>query len=146
VLSTLTYIEKGNDMHLSKIISNRDRKIRNKKRRENRLIDKIIGLKGNFVVSIMEWGEDYPPMDWNQVEKKRDDVWDLPSLDNFDDARSTKVKGFEEPQNKYWVDLGQGDVGAVRPAGPIEYENSNSYTVKRRLRLVRRVSIHAITS
>ena len=114
--------------------------------KDKKLIDTILGLKGFFVVSIVEWGKDYPPMSWNQVEKMRGNGWDLPSLVDFEDAKSIKVKGFIEPHNKYWVALGQGDVGAVRPGGPIEYENSNSYTLKRRLRLVRRVSIHTVSS
>jgi hypothetical protein len=112
--------------------------------KEKRLINKIFALKGHLVVTIIEWGKDYPPMTWNQVEKKCKKGWDLPTLNDFEDAKSTKVKGFAEPHNKYWVELGQGDVGAVRPAGPIEYENSNSYTLMRRLRLVKRSLITSI--
>ena len=103
----------------------------------------MLRIKRHFLISVLEWGEDFPPMFLRETHNFRINTgWNLPTAKDFEDARIANVSGFVSPKSKYWAS-GNGDVYEIIPMQPESHSVCNRYDVALRLRLVRRVLICA---
>jgi hypothetical protein len=100
----------------------------------------------HYIVTTIEWGTDHGPMNFHKVEKFRKNGWDLPRVEDFENAATAQLKGFADPDDTYWASNGDGDIAALVPDIPSDRTICNRYDVQHRLRLVRRMLSHTITS
>ncbi|MBP6858980.1 MAG: hypothetical protein KBC33_04110 [Candidatus Pacebacteria bacterium] len=100
----------------------------------------------HYIVTVTEWGPDHEPMDFHKVEKLRKNGWDLPTVEDFENAATAELKGFTDPDDTYWASHGVGDAAALVPNIPSDRTICNQYDVQHRLRLIRRMPSKTITS
>lgn len=100
----------------------------------------------HFLISVTEWGVDHEPMNLHEVEKLRKDGWELPTLEDYEQAATAQMKGFFDPDDTYWAHSGNGDIVAVVPYDPKDSAVCNRHDVEHRLRLIKRMPAHVITS
>lgn len=100
----------------------------------------------HYIVTVTEWGPDHEPMNLHAAEKHYKDGWNLPTVEDFENAATAQLKGFADPDDTYWASNGDGDIAALVPDIPSDRTICNRYDVQHRLRLVRRMPSKTITS
>lgn len=100
----------------------------------------MIRQKRHFVVTVLEWGPDLGSRTFSDRSEKGG--WRLPTLEEFEDAKKQKLKGFAKSGDQYWVNREQGDVGPIVPRTLVS-STWNSHTAKFRMRLVRELQVVA---
>ncbi len=92
----------------------------------------------NIVRVTIEWSEDHKPSTLIEVQQLSKDGWELPHISDFRDAKDANLQDFKCPDKGYWA-FGHhfGDVSSIIPR-TCASKVINSYTEKRRFRLIRK--------
>ncbi len=100
----------------------------------------------HYIVTVTEWGPDLGLMNLRAAEKCCKDGWNLPTVEDFEDAATAQLEGFADPDDTYWASNGDGDIAALVPDIPSDRTICNRYDVQHRLRLIRRIPSQTVTS